>query len=102
MDSKRLGTLAAMIAFAVVLAWLPAAPAHAQHGRQTPTNVVDGEPTDPDGIIPTFSEEQLKVGETYGLTAPEPDDADAQLTWFEALLELLRSLGLIPAEEGKK
>ncbi len=103
MESKGLGKVAAVIALSAIVAVLPTAQAQAQgHGRGTPTNALDGEPTDPDGVLPVFSDAPLKVGDTYGLSDKGAEQAEAALpAWLETLLEVLRALGLIPVEGSK-
>jgi hypothetical protein len=106
MVSKELGKVVAVVAAAAILAGLPAATAQAQGRRHcNATNVVDGEPTDPDGVLPVFVEDQVELGKDYGLSERDVQDESSTLqapAWFEAVLDVLRALGLIPAEAGTK
>lgn len=77
-----------LLAFAVVaLAVLPAATEEIQY--------YEGEPTDPEKmlLLGYHSDDLAEIG--VSLTPPA-DDADND-SWYEALLNLLRALGLIPA-----
>jgi hypothetical protein len=91
MIRKRRGELGGWLAG---LALLLAAPISAQTcDKRTPT--MDGEPTDPDDVLQLVDEADVDLG-AYGLSASVPTGEDEALSWFEALLQLLRNLGIIP------
>jgi hypothetical protein len=102
MVRRKLGTFTVAVAAVAIVLWLPVAPASGQgFGRILATTVNDGEPTDPDGATPVYGDQQIKVGGSYGLADKSSVDESTRPSWFEALLDLLRSLRLLPAEEGK-
>lgn len=61
--------------------------------------IYEGEPTDPEGSLVLFemSDEELA---NHGLSTPPAEDDAGFASWYQALLEVLRSLGLLP-EEGR-
>jgi len=76
------------------LALLLAAPISAQTcDKRAPS--ADGEPTDPDDVLLLVEENDVDLG-AYGLNTSVPTDDAAALSWFEALLDLLRNLGILP------
>ena len=99
MDRNGLGRFALIAACTALIAMFWVAPASAQiFGRIHPPCEY-GEPTDPDGAY--LLAQSVDVDPTeYGLNATVPqEEAEAQ-SWFEGLLALLRSLGVLPAEDG--
>ena len=66
---------------------------HAQEDYRDSGNVIDGEPTDLEGVIQAFGEEVLWENDV-DLNAPA--DAAEYDTWCELLLQALRDLGLLP------
>ena len=71
------------------------APASAQiYGRFNCTN---GEPTDPDKALLLLEESDADL-DTYGLTRTPPAEESEADSWLEALIRILRTLGLLPNE----
>lgn len=83
----------------VALAMLVVAPALAQFGRFGTS--CSGEPTDPDGTYLLLLEGTEIDLADYGLDTEPQTEAEAE-SWFEAFLDLLRSLGLWAGEEGSE
>jgi hypothetical protein len=81
-----------------VFGMLLAAPAAAQiFGRTGGPANADGEPTDPDSAFPVYPGADVSATD-YGLTGTSPQvqtQSEAQ-SWFDALLQFLRSL--LPAK----
>lgn len=99
MDRNGLGRFALIAACTALIAMFWVAPASAQiFGRIHPPCDY-GEPTDPDGAY--LLAQSVDVDPTeYGLNATVPQqEAEAQ-SWFEALLNLLRNLGLWATEDA--
>jgi hypothetical protein len=69
----------------------------AQDTRSEYSAIVDGEPTDPVDALSLLEAEEY---ENYGFDTTVPEDEDAFIEWFEALLDLLCHLGLILNEES--
>ena len=94
-----LGRFALTAALAALLAMLLVAPASAQiWGRIHPPCDV-GEPTDPDGAYLLAPGVDVDPTE-YGLSAEPPQDQAQAESWFQALVDFLRKVGLLPAEDG--
>ena len=95
MKLTTLRKLATMTALAAAFVMFLTPPCSAQsYGRGGAVTV--GEPTDPDGVLPTIEESGLNLAD-YGLATQAPEDATEAQTWFDRLVELLRSLGLLPS-----
>ncbi|NNE44622.1 MAG: hypothetical protein HKN12_10465 [Gemmatimonadetes bacterium] len=56
--------------------------------------IYEGEPTDPEGVLHIIQTFEVDLDD-HGLAAPSDEDDE---DWFEALVELLRDLGLLPQE----
>lgn len=88
---KRTAALCAVFGMLLVV------PASAQiYGRNGGPVSVDGEPTDPDSAYPVFPSADVDVS-SYGLSSTAPQDQAQAQSWFDALLDILRNLGLLPA-----
>ena len=99
MDRNGLGRLALLATCTALFAMLWVAPASAQiYGRIHPPCAY-GEPTDPDGAY--LLAQSVDVDPTeYGLSATVPQEEAQAQSWFEALLDLLRRVGLWPTEDA--
>jgi hypothetical protein len=96
MARKGLGRLAALLLLVAAFTWLPAAPASAQFGRILVFSQNDGEPTDPDRALRIAEEADVDL-EAYGIDRTVPVEEAQAVSWFDALINLLRALGLLPA-----
>jgi len=86
---------AAALAAAFVMFLTP--PCSAQvYGRGGGGAVTVGEPTDPDGVLPSVEQAGVDLAD-YGLETQAPTNETEAQTWFERVVELLRSLGLLPS-----
>ena len=74
---------------ALLMALLIALPVAAEEAH-----IFEGEPTDPEKTLVLKHAEGVDL-EEHGLAAPA-DDADD--SWFDALVKVLQSLGLLPQE----
>ncbi|GJM43901.1 MAG: hypothetical protein DHS20C21_07430 [Gemmatimonadota bacterium] len=81
----------------VVLLTFAAPPASAQFWRSHELTTLDGEPTDPDGALAVLNEAALDL-EGYGLAPAEPTSQAESDSWWDAILNLLFSLGLISGD----
>jgi hypothetical protein len=85
-------------ALCAVFGMLLVVPASAQiYGRNGGPLTVDGEPTDPERAYPTFPSADVDVS-SYGLSSATPQEQAQAQSWFDALLDILRNLGLLPAK----
>ena len=99
MRKTGLGRFLLSATLAVAFATIMAGPAPAQiYGRFGPS--CSGEPTDPDGTLLILEETETDLT-VYGLAAEPRTEAEPE-SWFEILLDLLRSLGLLNGEEGSQ
>lgn len=57
----------------------------------------EGEPTDPEGALAKLTECDIDLGD-HGLDRTAPTDETAYDSWLQAVMDLLRSLGLLPPE----
>jgi hypothetical protein len=96
MDRTGLRRVASIAALAATFAFLLAAPASAQGWGRCHFSS-QGEPTDPDAAFQVLDENDVDL-DAYGLGATPPETESEALTWFEALVNLLRTLGLLPGE----
>ncbi len=87
----RLTVILFLLIFGLVSVGVPTATA--QHrARDGALDTTDsGEPTDPEEALSLLG--RAEVDTDFDLTQPEDEEETA--TWFEALLNLLRELGLI-------
>ena len=72
-------------------------PASAQPVRP-PTYSVTGEPTNPEGAIALLNEAE-EDPEEYGVSGTAPQSEEDVDSWFDALMDLLRMLGIISTDE---
>lgn len=95
MDRTGLRRLATIAALAALFATSPVVPASAQiWGRNGGPVTVDGEPTDPDSAFPVVPS-NVDVTQ-YGLSSTAPQDQAQVPSWIQAIVDLLRTLGLLP------
>ena len=69
------------------------APAQAQDLYRNSDSLIDGEPTDLEGVLTVFGEAALDDSDID--TTPPADEAEFD-SWFAQLLQLLREVGLLP------
>lgn len=96
MDRIGLRKLARVGAVAALLAMLLVNGASAQGRIRPPCH---GEPSDPDGAYLPLQEAHVDLSD-YGLNAMPPQGEAEATSWFEALLNLLRTAGLLPPKDA--
>ena len=57
----------------------------------------EGEPTDPNEALQVLSQADIDPGD-YGLAADAPEDEGALDAWWEAMIALLTTLGLVEGD----
>lgn len=86
---RSVSVLLLALALGALTVW-PAAAEEIQH--------YEGEPTDPEKMVVLEVRSDDLAGHGISLSPPA-DEADHD-SWYRALLELLRALGLLPAEDS--
>jgi hypothetical protein len=91
--------LAKLVALTTIVAMLLVAPASAQIWGRVWLQCANGEPTDPDGACLLLQSAEVDL-EDYGMSPTVPqDEAEAQ-SWLEALVNLLREVGLLAPKDA--
>ena len=102
---KRNGTMRVawpllLLALTMMLA---APPAEAQLWRTLGLTETDGEPTDPDGVLRVLNEVGITDDdlETSGISSEPPAAEAEESAWWDAILDLLRELGLLEEDADR-
>lgn len=87
-----------LLLFLAILSFAGVPAVLAQDHLSSPDVISDGEPTDPEGALALLRENGIDPG-GYDVNPTSPQAEEEVSSWFEALLNLLRNLGLITPEE---
>lgn len=86
----RLSLLASVLALVLMFV----APVMAEEAQ-----FYQGEPTDPEKVLVTVTENSDDL-ERQGVDLTPPEDTTEFDAWYDAMLDLLRALGLLPSEDS--